>query len=55
MGFIDTDVILEILERDIEYNKDIPERADGIRDAIIEILNAEEEFTCPLLKKIKEI
>ena len=50
MRLINADVILEILERDIEYNKDIPERADGIRDAIIEILNAE-DFTCPLIEK----
>lgn len=51
MRLIDADAILEILERDIEYNKDIPEKADGIRDAIIEILNAE-DFICLFIEKI---
>lgn len=40
MRLIDADALLEILKRDEEYNKDIPERADGIRDAIMDVINA---------------
>ena len=38
--YIEANALLEILKRDEEYNADIPERADGIRDAIIDVLEA---------------
>lgn len=37
---IDADRLLEILEREEEYHSDIPTRADGIRDAIMDVISA---------------
>ena len=36
-GLISRQTAIEALERDEEYNADIPNRADGVRDAIITI------------------
>lgn len=40
MRLIDADALLEILRHEEEYNADIHERADGIRDAIMNVLEA---------------
>lgn len=37
MSTISRQMAIEALERDEEYNVDIPDRADGVRDAIITI------------------
>lgn len=36
--YIDADMLLRILETDEEYNKDNPQRVDGIIDAVQEII-----------------
>lgn len=40
MRLIDSEPLLDMLEREENENEDIPNRSDGIRDAIIDILNA---------------
>ena len=40
MRLIDSEPLLDMLEREENENEDIPNRSDGIRDAIIDIINA---------------
>ena len=37
---IDADRLLEILEREEVYHSDLPQRADGVRDAIMDVISA---------------
>lgn len=37
---IDADRLLEILEREEAYHSDFPQRADGVRDAIMDVISA---------------
>ena len=40
MRLIDADRLLEILEREEVYHSDLPQRADGVRDAIMDVISA---------------
>ena len=40
MRLIDADRLLEILEREEAYHSDLPQRADGVRDAIMDVISA---------------
>ena len=40
MRLIDADDLMRILIEDEEYNRDIPQRADGIRDTMISVMSA---------------
>ena len=40
MRLIEADRLLEILEREEAYHSDLPQRADGVRDAIMDVMSA---------------
>lgn len=40
MRLIDADRLLEILKREEAYHSDLPQRADGVRDAIMDVISA---------------
>ena len=40
MRLIDGDRLLETLEREEAYHSDLPQRADGVRDAIMDVMSA---------------
>lgn len=50
MKLIDADALLEILEREEAYNSDIPQRADGNRDAIMDVLSAPAIDAVPVVR-----
>ena len=50
MKLIGADALLEVLEREEAYNKDIPQRADGIRDAIMDVISASAIDAVPVVR-----
>ena len=50
MRLIDADALLEILKREEAYNSDIPQRADGNRDAIMDVLSAQTIDAVPVIR-----
>ena len=40
MRLIDADRFLEILKREEAHHSDLPQRADGVRDAIMDVISA---------------
>lgn len=50
MRLIDADALIEILKREEAYNSDIPQRADGNRDAIMDVLSAPTIDAVPVVR-----
>ena len=50
MRLIDADALIEILKREEAYNSDIPQRADGNRDAIMDVLSAPTIDAVPVIR-----
>lgn len=47
---IDADRLLEILEREEKYHSDFPQRADGVRDAIMDVISAPTVDVVPVMR-----
>ena len=50
MRIVDADRLLEILEREEKLHSDIPTRADGIRDAIMDVISAQTVDAVPVVR-----